>query len=510
MNQEKLQNIYNKKKDSIYFKKDLERISKEDLETSYKELSKDEVCKKFHITIDTFNCLMLHYNIPFRTVEEEKSLRAIRTKEARIRNSGSLENSYKKGIEAQKETLIKKYGSLENAYNNQKNSRTKTIINKYGVDNAFKSEEVKSKIKSSLLEKYGVEYSGQIDTFKDKMNQTKLTKWGLDNYGNWQKGHETRIKNSGSLDKSYQDGLVNLKKTMLDRYGVECSFQLDDINVHKKHSYPNECFARLLDLNNIKYTREFPLESKSYDFKVGNTLVEINPTITHNVTWSPFGVPIDKFYHKNKTDIATRNGYRCIHIWDWDNVDKIISLFKERRKLFARNCEIKEVSKSDSIKFIDQYHLQGYAKDSIRLGLYNNDELVSIMTFGKPRYNRNYQYELIRYCSSCNIVGGAEKLFSYFNKKYSPKNIISYCDLSKFSGLTYEKLGFKLHSRSISKHWYNGKNHITDNLLRQRGFDQLFGTNYGKGTSNDELMRQNKFFEVYDSGQATYVFDNNF
>ena len=27
---------------------------------------------------------------------------------------------------------------------------------------------------------------------------------------------------------------------------------------------------------------------------------------------------------------------------------------------------------------------------------------------------------------------------------------------------------------------------IIDNLLRQRGFDQLFGTNYGKGTSNEK------------------------
>ena len=34
----------------------------------------------------------------------------------------------------------------------------------------------------------------------------------------------------------------------------------------------------------------------------------------------------------------------------------------------------------------------------------------------------------------------------------------------------------------------NGERHITDNLLRQRGFDQLFNTNYDKGTSNEELM----------------------
>ena len=49
------------------------------------------------------------------------------------------------------------------------------------------------------------------------------------------------------------------------------------------------------------------------------------------------------------------------------------------------------------------------------------------------------------------------------------------------------------------------KQHITDNLLRAHGFDQLFNTNFGKGTSNDELMLQAGFVTVYDCGQATYV-----
>lgn len=129
------------------------------------------------------------------------------------------------------------------------------------------------------------------------------------------------------------------------------------------------------------------------------------------------------------------------------------------------------------------------------------------MTFDKPRYNKKYDYELIRYCSKYKIIGGAEKLFKYFLNNYQPNSIISYCDRSKFNGETYENLNFSLESIKPSKHWYNvsTKQHITDNLLRQRGFDQLFGTNYGKGTSNNELMLANKFVEIYDAGQARYA-----
>ena len=133
------------------------------------------------------------------------------------------------------------------------------------------------------------------------------------------------------------------------------------------------------------------------------------------------------------------------------------------------------------------------------------------MTFGEPRYNKKYNYELLRLCTKSNykVIGGASRLFKYFIKVYQPKSIISYCDNSKFDGSIYKFLGFELKDfGGPSKHWFNGERHITDNLLRQRGFDQLFNMNYGKGTSNEELMKEYGFVEIYDSGQSTYIWKN--
>ena len=244
-------------------------------------------------------------------------------------------------------------------------------------------------------------------------------------------------------------------------------------------------------------------------------MIEINPTVTHNSTYSIYGESQvkDKEYHFNKSKVARDSGYRCIHVWDWDDLDKIVCLLEYREKVFARNCEVKEVSTKDSKEFINNYHLQGYARSNINIGLYYKDSLISIMTFGKPRYNKKFEYELIRYCSSHNVVGGAERLFKYFIRNYKPSSIISYCDYSKFNGTLYEKLGFSYNSVSIGKHWYNEKLkiHITDNLLRQRGFDQLLGKQfgcYGKGTSNEQLMLEHGFVEIYDAGQAVYSWKN--
>jgi hypothetical protein len=132
------------------------------------------------------------------------------------------------------------------------------------------------------------------------------------------------------------------------------------------------------------------------------------------------------------------------------------------------------------------------------------------MTFGTPRYNGNYQWELLRYCSSCNVIGGGMKLFQAFIKEHNPTSIISYCDTSKFVGKVYKDLGFTLkYSGKPSKHWYCYRTgeHFTDALVRQRGVDQLLGTNYGKGTSNNELLIQHNFVPIYDCGQSSYIWE---
>lgn len=436
-------------------------------------------------------------------------------KQTKIEKYGSLEKAREHMIEAQKKTLIEKHGSLEEAYSDQQKTRVSTFRQLYGTDNPYQSEEVKEKIKIASKEKYGTEYPNQNAVVKEAIHNSKLEHFGPSNYDNWKLGHQTRIKNWGSLEESYKVAYEKQKRTMLERYGYECMLVSPDISTSngKKNTGPNNRFATLLDRYGIEYEREFVIGSKSYDFKVGNCLIEINPTVTHNLKFNPFGENrITKTYHSDKLKLAEENGFRCIHVWDWDDIYKIVEqLLLPKMRLYARNCVVKEVSLSDAKEFINKNHLQGYAKDSIRLGLYHEDVLVSIMTFGKPRYNKNYEYELIRYCSWCSVIGGAEKLFKYFLSNYSPSSIISYCDRNKFEGNVYSKLGFKYKNTGLSTHWYHmgDETHILDSLLRARGFDQLLGNKYGtygKGTSNYELMCIHGFVDIIDAGQAVYEY----
>lgn len=74
--------------------------------------------------------------------------------------------------------------------------------------------------------------------------------------------------------------------------------------------------------------------------------------------------------------------------------------------------------------------------------------------------------------------------------------------------MIYNDLGFKhVRDNQPSIWWSRGeKKVISDTLLRQRGYDQLFKTNYGKGTSNHDLMLEHSWRPVYDCGQSSYEF----
>lgn len=315
------------------------------------------------------------------------------------------------------------------------------------------------------------------------------------------------------------------EETMLAKYGVKYSCLLPQTIENNKHtiSKVNREFLNLLcEVFDFEEGKDAVLEFRvgEYNYDIGipnlNIVIDINPTYTHSLLPSHWDIASgqnygkEAIYHINRTKMAANNNYRCIHVWQWDSWFSVLDLIKPKQKLYARKLQLKEISKQEANQFINQYHLQGSCYgNSVNLGLYQNEELVQVMTFGKPRYNKNYEWELLRLCTCSDyyIVGGAEKLFKYFIKTQSPKSVISYCDISKFTGDVYTRLGFELKEQTKpQKIWSKDNKYITDNLLRQRGADQLIGTHDGKGTDNEEIMIREGWRPVYDCGQKVFVY----
>ncbi len=434
--------------------------------------------------------------------KEEKQEKVKRIKQTKLEKYGD-ENYH--NIEQAKQTMQEKYG-VQIGYQTEKSvqNRIKSSMEKYGVDNPFKSSEVHKLARQRMKEKYGVEYGYKSKIIRNKINKSIKEKYGVDN-----------IMHSFKYQRK-------VKQTMFDKYKVTSGFLTPNaIKSHKQGTISKinkKCAEELKQITNKQIKLEKPIFKYIYDIQLGeNILIDINPTISHNVYISyPYllkvvkdNIPVSKEYHLDRLKIAVENGYDLISVFDWDDWEKIKYLLQDKETLYARKLEIKEVDKKECNEFLNNYHLQNTCNgQEIRLGLYKDNELIEIMTFGKPRYNKNYEWELLRLCTKpeYKVVGGAEKLFKHFIKLVNPKSIISYCDNSKFSGEVYTRLGFTQKGKpSPSLHWSKGSEHITDNLLRQRGFDQLFNTNYGKGTSNEELMIEHGWLPIYDCGQMTFI-----
>ena len=172
-------------------------------------------------------------------------------------------------------------------------------------------------------------------------------------------------------------------------------------------------------------------------------------------------------------------------------------------KIRAHNCELKEVDNSTEAEFLNENHYQGYVPSSWCRGLYYNNELVCIMSFGKPRYNKRYDWELLRLCTKkeYQVYGGASKLFKYFCENNSG-SIISYCNESKFTGKVYESIGLtKLGSCKSYHYEKDGKSyhrsHFQKWILVKQGYETT--------KTEKDIMKERGYTRI-DEIQATWVY----
>lgn len=324
---------------------------------------------------------------------------------------------------------------------------------------------------------------------------------------------------SGASTSCGCDTVSKIQQTLMDKNNV--SNKIDEQFEREKvvkifEDLLTEIKSLAPDLNMITKDRTV-LNGKELDIYIPEKqlAVEVNGNYWHSTIFK------EPSYHQNKTLACLNKGILLISIfeYEWNDLDtrnKILKMLENKLKpcnktIYARNTEVKCVDRETSEKFLRQYHLQGYAPATISLGLFDKNELIGIMTFGTPRFNSRYQYEIVRLAYKDDIlcVAGTEKLFSNFNKVYKPESIISYCNISKFSGNTYKKLGMK--EEYVSKPNYVWFRQSDNTLLHryQTTKAQLLKLGLGNETeTEDDIMYRQGFLKIYDSGNKVFTWYN--
>ena len=420
-------------------------------------------------------------------------------------------------------TLFNNWGVTSPLLNKEISDKLKSNnIKKWGFENPSKSDIIKNKIKDSILKKYNTLNLLEVKEIKDKIDKTNNDRWGENHIS---KNDEYRKRYKISNHKNYLNYIKDVISLFSCDKGEDHTFEIYIDNYIKRNESNNPICTicnPIGDLKSIKEKELYIYIKSIYDGEIIQSyrdgleidiyLTDLKLGFEFNGLYWHSELKKNRNYHINKTNYFRDKGIRIIHIWedDWTfNRDIIKSQINNwigntPNRIFARKCDIRIVNNSKSVRsFLDDNHIQGYVNSNLSIGLYNDNNLVSLMTFDNYEGRKKMEeggWNLSRFCNKLNtcVIGGSSKLLKYFMKNYNPNRIISYADKDWSQGDLYYTLGFDKVSDSNPDYKYI----IDDRRVHKSRYKRsnLKTTNI----SESEYTKMNNINRIWDCGKLKF------
>lgn len=420
--------------------------------------------------------------------------------------------------------------------------REATNLIKYGSKNPMGNKDIKNRLKISMMEKYGVENISSLDSMKklksDKMKKTLHDKMNI----LWHETEYFNVKKDAYKLLFDAEAVVNFVHTEMNKDQVSylelseaLGFSYRTVAVHYGEFLKNTGIIKLvggssymedelLDIIKENYSGEIVRHNRTIldNYEMDIYLPELKLAFEFNGTFWHSTEKKGKMFHEEKVRRAHDKGIDIMLVWEdeWANKkDIIVSMIRYKlgvtdKTYFARNLTTKEITSHEAIEFYEINHIQGgRGITGTSYGLFDSDNLISVMTFNKTWRSKEY-YELTRFATklNTNVVGGASKLFSKFSKKHIGETVISYANgnFAKGSNSVYRKLGFEYEKRTEPMYyWVNDKN---DRLSRYQTQPKKLLNKYpddfrsiNKNETEREFMERKGYYQIYTPGNDRYV-----
>lgn len=232
----------------------------------------------------------------------------------------------------------------------------------------------------------------------------------------------------------------------------------------------------------------------------------------HGLYWHSYDrieAPEEKMRHSGKCDKC--GDIRLIQIFENEWVEKteiVKSVLESKlgmsKRIYARKCQIVEISKRRHIEFMDENHMQGGKGCTVAYGLEHDDRLLAVMSFNK---HHKYQWEITRFATEVGmtVVGGASKIFKHFIREHNPDSILTFADRRYSDGNLYKKLGFDLDSITSPNYFYV-KNHrifSRQQFQKHKLKDKL--ENFDPEMTEVQNMFNNGYRRLWDAGHHKLI-----
>jgi len=444
-------------------------------------------------------------------------------------------------LQKYRQTCLEKYGeSIPQRTEIVKQKAKETCLEKYGNTYPFASSIAQEKFKNTCLEKYGEPHHFRSKEIQEKRKQTCLEKYGVDNYR----------KSSEHISKTKERNKVNRAESLWPRliksmqehnctlltepaeFIKDIEFVCDkghlnatqlcnwwrDLRCGKcsgngTSNAEQEVYSFVSEYVNAVNGSRKVISPRQLDIYIpeDNLAIEFNGIYYHSELRGT-----DPKYHLNKTEECKSKGIELIHVFEdeWLYKQEIVKSIllnkfnKIENKIYARKCSIKEVDCKTKDKFLEENHIQGTCVSSTSLGLFYEEGLVSIMTFGKRKITgESPKTEMLRFCNKIytSVVGGADRLFKHYVKEYSPEEeVVSYADRRWFSGKMYETLGFELDHVSGPNYWYIVQGHREHRVKYQKHKLSSLLENFNSTKTEWQNMQDHGFNRIWDCGNLVY------
>ncbi len=389
--------------------------------------------------------------------------------------------------------------------NNIVEKRKITWLKKYGVENVSQCKEIQDTRKNTMLSR---DYSA---SFKNRQHNKETT--GLEQKLERLKDQITplfkREDYNGCFRKNFYLWECNHCKTQFQSHVDNGSFPRCPTCYPNNKSISEFEIKSWLESYNIKVISNDRTILSGYELDLWlpdhNIGIELNGVYWHSSKFKSKTYHVDKMLECQTKNIHLLQIFEDELFYKPDIVkNRILSYLGLNHKYFARKCTISVVNSLDYKNFVNKHHLQGYAQANIVLGLVDNENnLKAIMSFGKPRYSTE-EYEMIRYCSDGNVIGGASKLFKYFITTYNPSTVISYANRCWSQGTLYKKLGFVDITENIKNTsvWYFKRliRFHRSSLTKKR----LIKLGYDKTKTADAILEELGYLKIFDCGNLKF------
>lgn len=429
-----------------------------------------------------------------------------------------------KSSQKRKLNNLQKYGTEYPISSNTVRTKIhKTIREKYGVDNISQIDSVKIKKEQTLLVNYGVTHPLKSDEIKNKVKNTLIERYGVDHVSYIGKTPEeiSLLKNVDKiveLNKEYNIYSIAQQYGFSDRTLREILEKENIIPVHHlKSSFELEVHTFLISIYPGTIDTCVRIENKELDIYLEslNLGIECNGAYWH----SEISGKRNKEYHIDKLMHFSNIGIRTIQIWDfeWYNKKDIVKSMlrhsvNSSESIYARKTQIISLTPVQEMEFFNKNHIQGYFSSNVAYGLTYNDELVAAMSFRKSRYDKNIDWELLRFCNKINIhvAGGASKLFKQFKKSHNDVSIMSYSHRHFSNGSLYRILGFdKIRSSGPSYRYTKNYRQFFDRTTYQKHKLKDLLPIVDMSRTEWHNMQNNGFDRIWDCGNDVWILKDN-